>query len=110
MARVRSPNYPAMSLPAAIEKIRAVQGLEGKNAAPREVLAKHLGFSGLNGASATMLSALGKYGLLEQAGDGEAKVSPLAMTILYPHDATEKREALQKAAFRPALFAKLREK
>ena len=110
MARVRSPNYPALSLPAAIERIRTLQGLEGKNPVPREVIAKHLGFGGLNGASATVLSALAKYGLLEAVDDGEAKVTELAMTILFPHEAAEKQEALQKAAFRPVLFAKLREK
>ncbi|MER8391913.1 hypothetical protein NKH10_08385 [Mesorhizobium sp. M1340] len=110
MARVRSPNYPALSLPAAIDRIRVVQGLEGRNAVAREVVAKHLGFGGLNGASATMLSALAKYGLLEQVGDGEAKVSELAMTILFPHDQNERLQAVRKAAFRPALFAKLLEK
>ncbi|ESY84713.1 MULTISPECIES: hypothetical protein [unclassified Mesorhizobium] len=110
MARVRSPNYPALSLPAALDRVRTLQGLEGKNAVPREVIAKHLGFGGLNGASATVLSALAKYGLLEAVGDGEAKVSELALTILFPHDPNEKQEAIEKAAFRPVLFAKLREK
>jgi hypothetical protein len=57
-----------------------------------------------------MLSALGKYGLLEAAKEGEAKVSNLAMRILYPNDPVEKLEALKEAAFKPALFAELKEK
>ncbi len=110
MARVRSPNYPAISLPAAIDRIRKIHDADARNAIPREVVAKHLGFGGLNGASATVISALNKYDLLETVGNGETRVSDLAMTILFPHDETEKQEALEKAAFRPALFAKLRER
>ncbi|MCF6120200.1 hypothetical protein L2449_25530 [Mesorhizobium muleiense] len=110
MARVRSPNYPAMSLPAALDRIRTVHTAEGRNAASREAIAKALGFGGLNGASATMLSALGKYGLIEPVGEGEAKITDLAMSILFPHDPEERQGALEQSAFRPVLFAKLREK
>ncbi|MER8437721.1 hypothetical protein NKH36_22555 [Mesorhizobium sp. M1312] len=110
MARVRSPNYPAMSLPAALDRVRTVHIAEGRNAASREAIAKALGFGGLNGASATMLSALGKYGLIEAVGEGEAKITDLAMSILFPHDPEEKQRALEQSAFRPVLFAKLREK
>lgn len=110
MARQRSPNYPAMSLPAAIERVKAIHNAEGKNAMAREAMVKHMGFSSLNGASATALSAMGKYGLIESAGDGEVRISDLAMRLLFPHDGDEKAKAIQEAAFRPALFSKLRDK
>ncbi|WP_064681452.1 hypothetical protein [Rhizobium bangladeshense] len=110
MARQRSPNYPAFSLPTAIDRIKVIHGAEGRNPASREAIAKHIGFGGLNGASATALSALAKYGLLEAVGDGEARVSDLSLKILFPHDLAEKQDALTEAAFRPALFAKLRDK
>lgn len=110
MARIRSPNYPAISLPDAIERTEVIHKTDGKKPVPREVIAKHLGFGGLNGASLTVLSALGKYGLIEPVGSGEARVSDLAMRIMYPHDPDEQRVAIEEAAFRPALFAKFREK
>lgn len=110
MARVRSPNYPALSLPAAIERVRTLHGKEGKNPMSRDVIVKHLGFGSLNGASATILSGLNKYGLLESNGDGEARVSDLAMSILYSHNEDEKQMALREAAFRPSLFSKIHEK
>lgn len=110
MSRIRSPNYPAFSLSTAIDRARVILAAEGKNPAPREALAKHIGFGTLNGASASALSAIAKYGLLEPAGDGEAKLTDLAMRILYPHDEGEKRAALQEAAFKPALFSEINEK
>jgi hypothetical protein len=110
MARVRSPNYPTIGLGAAVEKARTIHKGEGKNAVPREALAKLLGYGGLNGGSATMLSALGKYGLIESVKDGEARITDLAMRILHPDGGEEKLAALEEAAFKPAIFAEIREK
>lgn len=110
MARIRSPNYPAFSLPAAIDRARAIHVAEGKNAASREAMAKHIGFGSLNGASASALSAIAKYGLIEGVDDGEARLTELAMRILYPHNEEEKRAALEEAAFKPALFSEIHEK
>ena len=110
MARVRSPNYPSISLPNAIEKIRAIHKLDGRNAVSRAAVAQHMGFNGLHGTSSGVLSALGKYGLLETLGDQEVRVSELAMKILHSHDDNEKNTSLNEAAFKPALFAELKEK
>lgn len=57
-----------------------------------------------------MISALGKYGLLEAAGQGEARISDIAMQILFPHDEGERNAALREAALRPVLFSEIREK
>jgi hypothetical protein len=110
MARVRSPNYPSMSLPSAIEKVGVIHKAEGKNNISREGIAKLLGFNGLHGASSTALSALSKYGLLDNAKDGEARVSDLAIRILYADNDSEKRAALEDAASRPTLFKEIKEK
>jgi hypothetical protein len=110
MARIRSPNYPAFSLPTAIDRARSIHAAEGKNAAPREAMAKHIGFGSLNGASASALSAIAKYGLIEGANDGETRLTDLAMRILYPHSEEEKKAALEEAAFKPALFSEIHEK
>lgn len=110
MSRVRSPNYPSIGLATAIEKVRSIHKGEGKNAVAREALAKLIGYGGLNGGSATMLSALNKYGLLEGIGEGEARITDLAMQIIAPDSLEEKQSALITAAFKPAIFSEIREK
>jgi hypothetical protein len=108
--RIRSPNYPALSLPEAINKIAGVYRELHNHAAPREVVAKAMGYSGLSGASATAVSALHKYGLLDKAGADEIKVSDRAMRIMHPHSPEEKAAAIREAASEPALFAELAER
>lgn len=110
MARVRSPNYPAIGLPVAVERVRAIHKGEGKNVVARDALAKLLGYGGLNGGSAGMLSALSKYGLIESVGDGEARITDLAVRIMFAETTEEKRAALEEAAFKPAVFSEIREK
>ncbi|MGB8276414.1 MAG: hypothetical protein WCF20_00535 [Methylovirgula sp.] len=107
--RIRSPNYPALSLPEAVEKITTLYRNLHNHSAPREVIAKALGYAGLNGASATVISALNKYGLLERIGD-DHKISDRAKRILNPLSEEEKTQAIREAAFDPPLFAELSEK
>lgn len=108
--RVRSPNYPALSLPEAVDKVAMIYRANHTHAAPREVIAKAMGYAGLNGASATAISALHKYGLLEKVGAEEIRVSERAMQILHPNSAAEKAEAVRSAAGAPPLFAELAER
>lgn len=107
--RIRSPNYPALSLPEAVDKIHMVYRAQHTHGAPREVVVKGMGYAGLNGASATAVSALAKYGLLDRDGE-EWRVSNRAMCIIAPHSPEEKAEALREAASAPPLFNELREK
>ena len=106
MARVRSPNYPQISLPDAIKKVGQVFSRENRHPAPKEVVVKHLGYGGVNGASLGALSALLKYGLLSEK-DGSYQVTDRALAILHPKDQAEKQEAVVAAARSPALFADL---
>ncbi len=107
MARTRSPNYPAISLRQAVEQIRKVYSKEHNHKASADVVVKAMGYGGLNGASMTVLSALKKYGLLEEVGE-DFKVSKAALTILVdPSGSKERAAALEQAAFSPALFAEL---
>jgi hypothetical protein len=106
LKRVRSPNYPAMSLVEAVQQIQKLSGKIGQHPAPRDAIATSMGYSGLHGASATAISALSKYGLLERVGE-DYKLSERAMKIIAPHNPSEKLRALQEAANEPALFAEL---
>jgi hypothetical protein len=108
--RVRSPNYPGMSLPDAIGRIQMLYKAQHTHAAPREVIAKGIGYNSLNGASATAISAIGKYGFLERSGDEGFKLSERAMSIIAPHSSAEKAEAIRAAAMEPKLFAELFER
>lgn len=108
MANARSPNYPSMSLPEAIERLEKVYAAEHTHKAPSEVVAKALGYQSLNGKSITVLSTLKKYGLLEEVGK-ELKVSKDGLIILVdPPDSEERATALRRAAFSPALFEEIR--
>lgn len=107
--RSRSPNYPAFGLPTAIEKITTLYKKQHTHPAPREVAVQSMGYTGLNGASATAVSAVMKYGLLERDKEN-LKISDRAMRILHPQSADEKAEAIREAAMEPPLFRELAEK
>lgn len=107
--RLRSPNYPAFSLPVAIEKVAALYAAQHRHPAPREIVATGMGYNSLNGASATAISALHKYGLLEGRGD-QLRVSDRAMRLLHPESSEERAEAIREAAFDPPLFSELNER
>lgn len=109
MARVRSPNYPALSLPEAIKSATAIQAAEQHLAAPKEVVAKHLGYASLHGHAGRAISAIENYGLLEEVNGDKVKVSPLAMSILFPASPEEKQTALKEAAFKHPLFMAIKE-
>lgn len=110
MAKARSPQYPAIGLSEAIEKIKMVYRKDVQNKIPKVVVAKHAGYNGLNGKSLGMLSALLKYGLLEGRGD-ESHVSDLALQIIaHPEGSPERVAAIKEAATRPTLFADINER
>lgn len=94
----------------AIELIRAVQKKEPKAYASKEVVARHLGYSSVNGASLKKLSALNAFGLLEANDARELRVSEIAKRILFPVDEAEKRAALAEAAMSPNIFRQLHSK
>jgi hypothetical protein len=106
--RVRSPNYPAISLSAALDRVTALYRAHHKYAVSRELAAKAIGFGGLHGVSATAISALQKYGLVTKADDNEIKVSERALRILHPRSPEERAQAIKEAAYDPPLFAELR--
>jgi hypothetical protein len=107
MSRTRSPNYPALTLPEAIEMVEPVYRKEKRNKMPKEVLAQHLGYTGINGRSLGIIGALRAYGLIEGTGD-EGRVGEDAIILLNaPDDSLDRRDALQRCALRPSLFRQL---
>lgn len=102
--RQRSPSYPSTSLQDAIDIARKLHLVERTNPVERGVAAKALGYSGISGRSATILSNLIQYGLLERAGKSEVRVTRRAVEILYPDTAASLAQALTDAAKEPELF------
>lgn len=107
--RVRSPNYPAISLRDALAKAELLYKNLHTHAAPREVIATAMGYASLNGSSMTAISALNKYGLLDGRGD-EIKISDRARRILHPETEEERARAIRDAASDPELFSELDER
>lgn len=109
MARVRSPNYPALSLPDAITRIRDVYKAQQTTPEPRDVVIKHMGYTSANGRALKSLSALIKYGFLDASGVQGLKVSDRAIAILFPDpdSPATKADALLAAAREPKLFQEI---
>src|ERR1700688_1425958 len=107
MAKHRSPNCPQITFAEAIEKGRRVYVEEHTHPAAKEVVAKDLGYSGLNGRSLTLIGALRQYGILE--GSSEAlRVTKDAIAYFELDDGPEKTAAMRRMALAPDLFAELR--
>jgi len=81
------------------------------NQVPKAVIAEHMGYKGLSGASLPILSALNQYGLLEGRGD-ETRVSQRALNIVVhePGSSGERLRAMREAAFSPDLFGEIVER
>lgn len=110
MSRGRSPGYPNLSLPEAIGRVRKVFEADRRNPIEREIVAKHIGYSGLSGAADKAIASLMHYDLLERVGKGEIRVSQLAVDILHPETDAERKAAVYKAAFAPEIFQTLHAK
>lgn len=107
--KTRSPNYPAIGLEEAVQRLKAIYEKQHRYPATRDTFAKLMGYTSLNGASATIVSALGKYGLLDGHGDN-LRVSEMGQDIvLHRKGDSEYAEALRTAAFMPAFFRELRD-
>ena len=109
-AAIRSPSYPNTALPAAIEQVRKIEAQYRLSPVDREVAAKVLGYSGLNGPSNKALAALAHYGLVERAGKGEMRVTARAQALLHPDNEEERRQQLREAALAPKLFRELQDR
>ena len=108
MAKMRSPQYPAIGLKEAIEKITMVYRRQIFRTRYRVQSSRSIsGYSGLSGKSLSVLSAMGKFGLLEGRGDGN-RASDLAVAIIaHPTGTPERTVAIKEASGKPELFAEL---
>ena len=97
-----------MQLHPAIEIVGRLHSKVRTNVVDREAAVKDIGYSGLTGQSAKILSDLSHFNLIEKAGKGGIRVTDLAARILHPHNEAERASALREAAYSPELFAQFR--
>ena len=90
--------------------VRKIFNEDGMHPVDRESAVQHIGYSSLNGASATALASLKQYGLTSDAGKGMLQVTSLALDLIEPESDEGRADALRAAAFNPDLFASLNER
>jgi hypothetical protein len=108
MAKVKSPNYPRMSLGEALTAARKAFDKDNRNKMSQAALAKHLGHDSLSGPALGKIGALRAYGLIEGSGD-ELRISDDAITaMMAPEGSPERAVALAALAAKPKLFQEIR--
>ena len=113
--RTRSPSYPYLDLPGALEKAAALWHAEGKHATSVSVAMQHWGYKEESSTGYSCVAALKKFGLVDHEGMGETRqmrLSELALRILLDADpqSAERRAALREAALSPRIHAELWER
>lgn len=105
--RMRSPNYPSVGLKAAIERLKKFYELDGRAGAKADIAAKHIGFASAHGQAYSVLSALKKFGLVE---DKDGRVVPTARAveiISLPETDERRKRAIKLAAMSPQIYSEL---
>lgn len=110
MARMRSPNYPAMTLEDALKAAKTLWDKNRVTTISREAAAKDLGYTGLTGRSLQVLGALNQYGLTENAAKGHMRVTKLGEAALIGFPEEVKRKAISQAARSPSFFRDILER
>jgi hypothetical protein len=104
--RSRSPNFPALSLPDALKKVKVIYEKDGRGPVSGAVLLEHLGYGkNLSGNAGRVISALRQYGLLDDIPDDKYRVSERAFHILTLSEGSPTRKAaITVAGQKPPLF------
>lgn len=109
----RSPSYPFISLPRAIERAQQFNDVHRRSPARVATVADTWRYAPSSSGLLQTLSALRAYGLLEDTGKGQdrkVQLTDLAQRILHDARPGAKEAAIKEAALRPRLFAEYAEK
>ncbi len=110
--RTRSPSYPYVDLPTALEKAAILWRAEGRHPVAVNLAMQHWGYKEESSTGFSCIAALKKFGLVDHEGMGESRhvrLSNLALTILLDNDpgSDARRDALRNAALGPRIHAEL---
>ena len=109
----RSPSFPFISLPKAIERAQQVADNHKRSEARLSAVAPTWGYGVKSSGLLQTASALKQYGLTDDVGSGadrRIKLSELAWRILLDTRPGAKEQALREAAVKPRLIAEYIEK
>src|SRR3989344_6951684 len=104
--RERSVAYPSFSLEQAINSVSQLRKALGKGPYSRDEAAKALGYSGVSGISATKISTMVHFGLLNRNGNTYSQ-SELAERINHPLSDEDRNNAIDEAVQIPKLYKDL---
>ena len=105
--RQRSPNYPAVGLREAVERVRKLIEADGKAGAPPEIAAKHIGYSSAHGQAMSVVAALKKFNLVADSGGRLAPTQGALEITNLPESDPRRKKALREAALSPLLYHEL---
>jgi hypothetical protein len=108
-SRQRSPNYPAISLRAAIEKVRLLYDADKKAGAPIDAALGHMGFSKRHGQAMTILSALKKFNLVQESSGRVVPTDNAIDILVFPENDARRLRALRACALSPSIYRELYE-
>lgn len=110
--RHRSPNFPAVDLRVAVERVKILYGSDKAHAVPVTIIHDRWGYKSKSGAVDQTIGALSAYGLIEDVGGStkkrEIKVSDIGRKIALDHSETP--SLLRECAVKPKVFSHLLEK
>jgi hypothetical protein len=105
--RQRSPNYPAVGLRDAVERVRKLYTEDGRAGAPPKIAAVHIGFKAPHGQAMSVLAALKRFGLVSEV-NGRIAPTHAAIEILnLPESDPRRKAALREAALGPPIYREL---
>ena len=106
--RPRSPNYPAIDLRTAVDRVRQLYSSIQRGGFKPEDAGKAWGYSGPTDPVRRALGALRQYGLLEAKKGDDARLTTIALTLaLREPESREFQSALREALRAPSLFNEL---
>jgi len=105
--RHRSPNYPAVGLREAVERVTQFYLRDGKAGAQPDIAALHIGFGSPHGGAMSVLAALKRFGLVNDVS-GRLVPSQAAIEIInLPINDQRRKNALKEAALKPSIYQEL---
>ena len=110
--RHRSPAYPAISLPKALERAKEFYAVQKQHAAPTTATVGIWGFGSKSSGGSQVISALKQYGLLSESGEGESRqlqLTDVALGIIRDErePSPDRDAAIGTTALLPKIYAEM---
>lgn len=107
----RSPNYPVISLPKALDRVRDVYREYARHEVSIRILNELWGYKPMTNVLLQTVAALRSYGLIDVAGEGEnrkIRISSKAYRIL--ENAPDRQQLIQESSLEPKIYSEIWEK